>query len=235
MSEQQLWSDVDDYFHSFLTSEDDVLEAALRDSDAAGLPRIAVSPSQGRLLQLLAQTQGARRILELGTLGGYSTIWLARALPPDGRLVSLEYEPRHAEVARGNLARAGLDQVAEVHVGPALDSLARLAAGTAADPEAAPGADPFPAFDVVFLDADKQTYPQYLEWALRLTRPGSLIIGDNVVRGGAVADPDSTDPGVQGVRRFLDRMARHPKLSATAVQTVGSKGYDGFSLARVLA
>jgi predicted O-methyltransferase YrrM len=227
MLEQQLWNDVDDYFNSFLTSSDDVLGAALQDSDAAGLPRIAVSPSQGKLLHLLARIQGARRILEIGTLGGYSTIWLARALPADGRLITLEYEPRHAEVARGNLARAGLDTVAEVMVGPALDTLARLGGAAGTDEETAP-------FDVVFIDADKQSYPQYLEWAVRLTRPGSLIIGDNVVRGGAVADAASTDPSVQGVRRFLELLAEHPKLSATALQTVGSKGYDGFALARVL-
>jgi predicted O-methyltransferase YrrM len=224
MSEQQLWTEVDDYLTSLLISDDaddDALQAALRDSDAAGLPHIAVSPSQGRLLNLLALAQGARRILEIGTLGGYSTIWLARALPADGRLITLEYEPRHAEVARGNLARAGLDKVAEVRTGPALDSLARLAAMDT------------PPFDLVFLDADKEQYPRYLEEALRLTRPGSLIIADNVIRGGAVADADSDDPRVQGVRRFLELMARHPKLTATAVQTVGSKGYDGFSLARV--
>ncbi len=230
MSDHQLWTRVDDYFNSFLTPEDEVLRAALRDSDAAGLPHIAVSSSQGALLHLLALTQGARRILEIGTLGGYSTIWLARALPADGRLISLEYEPRHAEVARGNLARAGLDKVAEVRVGPALDSLVQLAEA----PQTGTAAGDTTPFDLVFIDADKQTYPQYLEWALRLTRPGSLIIGDNVVRGGAVAESGSTDPAVQGVRRFLELMAEHPKLSATAVQTVGSKGYDGFSLARVL-
>jgi predicted O-methyltransferase YrrM len=221
LGDQRLWDDVDAYFTSLLSPDDEVLAAALRDSDAAGLPRIAVAPNQGKLLQLLAQTQGARRILEVGTLGGYSTIWLARALPRGGRLITLEYEPRHAEVARGNLARAGLDGIAEVRTGPALDSLAALVAE---------GAEPF---DVVFIDADKPNNPHYLEWALRLTRPGSLIIGDNVVRGGRVVDADG-GPGVQGTRRFLELLGEHPKLSATAVQTVGSKGYDGFALARVL-
>ncbi|GHH84438.1 O-methyltransferase [Streptomyces sulfonofaciens] len=223
MGEQQLWTGVDEYLTALLAPRDEILEAALRESAAAGLPDIAVAPNQGKLLHLLALTQGARRILELGTLGGYSTIWLARALPPGGRLITLEYEPRHAEVARANLARAGLDKVTDVRTGPALDSLAALADE---------GADPF---DLVFIDADKGNYPRYLEWALRLTRPGSLIIGDNVVRGGGVVEADSDDEAVQGVRRFLQMTADHPKLTATAVQTVGSKGHDGFSLARVLA
>lgn len=221
MSQQQ-WTTVDDYFTSLLAPADEALDAALRDSDAAGLPRINVAPNQGKLLQLLAQIQGARRILEIGTLGGYSTIWLGRALPADGRLISLEFDPTHAEVARANLARAGLADKAEVRVGPALDSLAKLVAD---------GAEPF---DLVFIDADKPNNPRYLEWALRLTRPGSLIIGDNVVRGGAVAEPDTGSPAVQGTREFLELTARNPKLSATAIQTVGSKGYDGFSLARVI-
>ena len=221
MGDGQLWTDVDTYVSDLFGFSDDVLDAALRDSEAAGLPPIAVSPSQGKLLHLLALTLGARRILELGTLGGYSTIWLARALPPDGRLLTLEYEPRHAEVARGNLARAGLDTVTEVRVGPALDSLAQLSAE---------GVEPF---DLVFIDADKPNYPQYLEWTLRLTRPGGLIIGDNVIRSGAVADPDDDDPRVRGVRRFLELLAGHPDLDATALQTVGAKGHDGFSLARV--
>jgi predicted O-methyltransferase YrrM len=223
MSDEQLWTDVDDYLSALLAPADTGLDAALRDSDAAGLPNIAVTAPQGKFLHLLAVTQGARRILEIGTLGGYSTIWLARALPADGRLVSLEYAPRHAEVARGNLARAGLDKIVEVRVGPALDSLARLA-----DEGAAP-------FDLVFVDADKPNNPHYLEWALRLTRPGSLIIVDNVIRSGAILDADSDSPAVQGTRRFLELLAEHPRLDATAVQTVGSKGYDGFSLARVRA
>ncbi|MGI5466321.1 O-methyltransferase [Streptomyces sp. CA-132043] len=222
MSQQQ-WTAVDDYFTSLLAPADEALEAALRDSDAAGLPHINVAPNQGKLLHLLAQMQGARRILEIGTLGGYSTIWLGRALPADGRLVTLEYDARHAEVARTNLARAGLADRTEVRVGPALDSLADLVAE---------GAEPF---DVVFIDADKPNNPHYLDWSLKLTRPGSVIIGDNVVRDGKVADAHSSDAGVQGTRRFLELMAEHPKLSATALQTVGSKGYDGFSLARVIA
>ncbi|MET9547780.1 O-methyltransferase [Streptomyces sp. NPDC006627] len=227
MSQQQ-WNSVDDYFTGLLAPPDDALAAALRDSDAAGLPRINVAPNQGKLLHLLALTQGSRRILEIGTLGGYSTIWLARALPADGHLITLEYKPEHAEVARGNLARAGLDKLTEIRVGPALESLAALGAEHAEDT-----ANTAP-FDFVFIDADKVNNPQYVEWSLKLTRPGSLIVLDNVVRGGAVADPDDTDPSVRGTRAALDLMARHPKLSATAVQTVGIKGYDGFALARVL-
>ncbi|KOT79720.1 O-methyltransferase [Streptomyces sp. WAC 06783] len=220
MSQQQ-WNTVDDYFNSLLVPSDEALEAALRDSEAAGLPRINVTPTQGRLLQLLAQIQGSRRILEIGTLGGYSTIWLGRALPADGRLISLEANASYADIARVNLARAGLAERTEVRVGPALDSLAQLAAE---DTE---------PFDLVFIDADKDNNPHYLERVLGLTRPGSLIVGDNVVRHGDVADADSADPSIRGIRRFLELIAEHPKLTATAVQTVGAKGYDGFSLARV--
>ncbi|GCD41167.1 O-methyltransferase [Streptomyces paromomycinus] len=220
MSQQQ-WNTVDDYFNSLLAPDDEVLHAALRDSEAAGLPHISVTATQGKLLHLLARTQGARRILEIGTLGGYSTIWLGRALPADGRLISLEANPTHAAVARANLARAGLAERTEVRVAPALDSLAQLVAEHA---------EPF---DLVFIDADKPNNPHYLERALELTRPGSLIIGDNVVRGGDIADGGSTDPSIRGIRRFLELIAENPKLTATAVQTVGSKGYDGFSLARV--
>jgi predicted O-methyltransferase YrrM len=223
MSESQLWDDVDDYFIGQLAPDDEVLAAALRDSEAAGLPQIAVSAAEGKLLHLLAQIQGASRILEIGTLGGYSTIWLARALPADGRLISLEYSPKHAEVATRNLARAGLDKVVEVRVGPALESLAELA-----DEEPAP-------FDLVFIDADKVNNPHYVEWALKLTRPGSLIIVDNVVRGGRVADPANTAPDVQGTRTAIELIGSHARLSGTAIQTVGKKGYDGFALARVLA
>ncbi|MEU1478031.1 O-methyltransferase [Streptomyces sp. NPDC001668] len=222
MSESQFWDDVDDYFTTHLAPEDEALQAALRDSEASGLPQIAITAPQGKLLQLLAQIQGARTVLELGTLGGYSTIWLARALPADGRLVSLEYDPKHAEVANRNLARAGLDKVVEVRVGPALESLPRLA-------EENP-----PPFDLVFIDADKANNPHYVEWALKLTAAGSLIVVDNVVRGGRVADPDNPAPDVRGTRTALELIGRHPKLSATAIQTVGSKGYDGFALARVL-
>ncbi|WP_449351575.1 O-methyltransferase [Streptomyces shaanxiensis] len=222
MSESQFWEDVDDYFTTHLAPEDEALRGALRDSETAGLPSIAITAPQGKLLQLLAQIQGARTILELGTLGGYSTIWLARALPADGRLVSLEYDPRHAEVANRNIGRAGLDKVVEIRVGAALDSLPRLA-----------DENP-PPFDLVFIDADKGNNPHYVEWALKLTGPGSLIVVDNVVRNGRVADPDNPAPDVRGTRTALELIGRHPKLSATAIQTVGSKGYDGFALARVL-
>ncbi|WP_405612831.1 O-methyltransferase [Streptomyces sp. NBC_00076] len=223
MSESQLWDDVDDYFTTHLTPDDEALDAAVRDSEAAELPQVAVTAPQGKLLHLLAQIQGARTILEIGTLGGYSTIWLARALPTDGRLVTLEYSPRHAEVASRNIARAGLDKLVDVRVGAALESLPQLA-----DENPAP-------FDLVFIDADKNNNPHYLEWALRLTREGSLIIVDNVVRGGRVADADNTAPDVQGIRTALELIGKHPRLSGTAIQTVGSKGYDGFALARVLA
>ncbi|MGV9253992.1 O-methyltransferase [Streptomyces sp. NPDC003697] len=222
MSDSQLWEDVDAYLTALLSPEDDALRAALRDSDAEGLPHINVAPNQGKLLHLLARIQGARAILEIGTLGGYSTIWLARALPPDGRLVSLEYDAHHADVARRNLARAGLDRIAEVRVGPALESLPKLA-----------DENP-PPFDLVFIDADKVNNARYLDWALRLTRVGSLVVLDNVVRGGRVADRESADPGVLGTRSALEMIAEHPRLDGTAVQTVGSKGHDGFALARVL-
>ncbi|MFF1447171.1 O-methyltransferase [Streptomyces sp. NPDC058274] len=223
MSESQLWNDVDDYFTTLLSPPDETLTAALRDSEAAGLPPINVAPNQGKLLQLLAQIQGARRILEIGTLGGYSTIWLGRALPADGRLITLEYDTTHAEVARRNLARAGLDKISEVRVGPALESLPKLA-----DEHPEP-------FDLVFIDADKVNNPHYVEWAAKLTRPGSLIVLDNVVRSGRVTEAGSDDPSVRGTRAALELFASHPKLTGTAIQTVGSKGYDGFALARVLA
>ncbi|MGW4556806.1 O-methyltransferase [Streptomyces sp. NPDC004365] len=218
---QELWDAVDAYFTTLLSPADEVLAAALRDSEAAGLPPINVAPNQGKLLQLLALIQGARRVLEIGTLGGYSTIWLGRALPADGRLVTLEYDATHAEVARRNLARAGLDSIAEVRVGPALESLPKLA-------EEHP-----PPFDLVFIDADKVNNAHYVKWALELTRPGSLIVLDNVVRGGRVTEADSEDPSVLGTRAALELMASHSRLSGTAVQTVGSKGHDGFALARV--
>lgn len=223
MSDSQVWDDVDDYFVSQLAPDDEALQAALRENDAAGLPDIAVTATQGKFLQLLAQLQGARQVLEIGTLGGYSTIWLARALPEDGRLISLEYSAKHAEVAVRNIARAGLDRIAEVRVGPALESLPKLA-----DENPAP-------FDLVFIDADKANNPHYVEWALRLTRAGSVIVLDNVVRGGRVVDPDSTEPDVLGTRAAIELIAAHPRLDGTALQTVGSKGYDGFALARVLA
>jgi predicted O-methyltransferase YrrM len=223
MSESQLWDDVDDYFTTHLARNDEALEAALRDSEAAELPPVNVTAPQGKFLQLLAQLQGARTILEIGTLGGYSTIWLARALPADGHLISLEYNPRHAEVATRNIARAGLDKQVEVRVGAALESLPQLA-----DENPAP-------FDLVFIDADKANNPHYVEWALKLTSVGSLIVVDNVVRGGRVADADSTAPDVQGTRTAIELIGKHPRLSGTAIQTVGGKGYDGFAVARVLA
>ncbi|MFF2745666.1 O-methyltransferase [Kitasatospora sp. NPDC058048] len=221
MSSQPTWDAVDAYFSERLVGHDPVLEQAAAAARAAGLPNIAVAPNQGKLLHLLALTQGAKRILEVGTLGGYSAIWLARALPADGTLITLELDPRHAEVARGNLAAAGLSGIAEVRVGRAADSLAELVEQ---------GADPF---DLVFIDADKPSNPEYFRRALQLTRPGSLIIVDNVVRGGAVADPAGTDPAVVGTRALHDLIAAEPSVTATSVQTVGSKGYDGFTLARV--
>ncbi|MBJ6646342.1 O-methyltransferase [Streptomyces griseoincarnatus] len=225
MSEARLWNAVDDYFTGRLLGDDpdEALTAALRASDAAGLPPIAVSPLQGKLLHLLARIQGARRVLEIGTLGGYSTIWLGRALPADGRLITLEYDPRHAEVAVRNIARAGLAERVEVRVGPALESLPKLA-------DEQP-----PPFDLVFIDADKANNPHYVEWALRLTAAGSLIVLDNVVRGGRVADPANTDPDVVGTRAALEMFGTHSRLDATAVQTVGVKDHDGFALARVVS
>ncbi|MER5377905.1 O-methyltransferase [Streptomyces sp. NPDC002553] len=223
MSESQVWDAVDAYFTDHLSPDDEVTSAALRDSDAAELPPISVTAAQGKLLQLLAEIQGARAILEIGTLGGYSTIWLARALPADGRLITLEYNPKHAEVAARNIARAGLDKQVEVRVGPALESLPLLA-----------DENP-PPFDLVFIDADKVNNPHYLEWALKLTRAGSLIVLDNVVRGGRVVDAASDADDVRGTRAAIELIGSHPRLSGTAVQTVGAKGYDGFALARVLA
>jgi predicted O-methyltransferase YrrM len=220
MSQEQ-WTAVDRYLTDLLVPADPALEAALRDSAAAGLPAINVSPNQGKLLHLLARLQGARTALEIGTLGGYSTIWLARALPAGGRLVTLEADARHAEVARGNIARAGLADVVELRLGPALETLPQLAAE---------GRGPF---DLIFIDADKESYPDYLAWSLRLSRRGSLIVADNVVRNGAVIDPSSADPRVQGARRFNEALAAERRVSATAIQTVGSKGYDGFALALV--
>ncbi|MEV1018945.1 O-methyltransferase [Streptomyces sp. NPDC050264] len=214
---------VDAYLSDLLAPADEALAAALADSEAAGLPSISVSATNGKLLHLIARIQGARRILEIGTLGGYSTIWLARALPADGTLITLEYSARHAEVARANIARAGLDKVVEVRVGAALDSLPRLAE------ECGEGSE----FDLVFIDADKANNPNYLDWAVRLTRPGSVIVVDNVVREGRVANPDNTQPDVTGTRAALRLLADHPKLDATAIQTVGAKGYDGFALAYV--
>jgi predicted O-methyltransferase YrrM len=217
MSQEQ-WTAVDRYITDTLLSPDAALEAALKTSADAGLPSINVTPNQGKLLQLLAQAQGARNILEVGTLGGYSTIWLARALPAGGRLITLEFDPKHAEVARANLARAGLADVVELRVGPALETLPQLAVERRGP------------FDFIFIDADKTNYPGYFTWALKLSRRGTVIVADNVVRKGAVIDAASQDPNVQGVRRFHELVAAGPRVSATAIQTVGSKGYDGFTL-----
>ncbi|MGH3495955.1 MAG: O-methyltransferase [Nocardioidaceae bacterium] len=216
------WTEVDTYICDLLVPADPALEATLTASEAAGLPPIAVAPNQGKLLHLLARIHGARAILEIGTLGGYSTIWLARALPPGGHLTTLELDPLHAEVARANLEQAGIADLVTVRVGRAADTLAELAAE---------GAGPY---DLVFIDADKPSNPEYFEWALRMTRVGSVIIVDNVVRGGAVVDATSQEPAILGTRRLNEMMAAEPRVSATEVQTVGSKGYDGFALALVL-
>lgn len=217
-----LWAGVDHYFNDMLLPPDPVLDATISDSDAAGLPAINVAPNQGKLLGLLAAIQGAERILEVGTLGGYSTIWLARALPVHGRLITIEFEPKHAEVARANIERAGLADRVEVRVGRAGELLPALDAQGQAP------------FDLVFIDADKPGNPDYFRWALRLSRPGSLIIVDNVVRNGAVIDAASIDPNVKGVRAMLDLIADEPRVSATMLQTVGLKGYDGLLIARVI-
>lgn len=220
MAEGQ-WTAVDNYLTDLLVPADPVLDAALAASAAAGLPPIQVAPNQGKLLALLARLCGARTILEIGTLGGYSTIWLARSLPGDGRLITLEADPRHADVARANIAHAGLADVVEVRLGRALDTLPQLASE---------GLGPF---DLFFIDADKPGNPEYVAWALELSRPGSVIIVDNVVRNGAVIDAASDDPNVRGTRRLHELLASEPRVSATAVQTVGSKGYDGFAIAVV--
>ncbi|MEU8701839.1 O-methyltransferase [Streptomyces sp. NPDC048680] len=218
---QARWAEVDDYFNALLLGPDEALEAAVEASDRAGLPAIQVAANQGKLLHLLARLQGARTVLEIGTLGGYSTIWLARALPAGGRVVTLEADPECAEVARRNIERAGLAEVVEIRVGPALDTLPELAE------------QGYGPFDVVFIDADKPSNPDYLAWSLKLTRPGSLIVADNVVRDGEVVDAGSQDPKVRGVRRFTELVAAEPTLTATALQTVGSKGYDGLLMALV--
>jgi predicted O-methyltransferase YrrM len=220
---EALWASVDRYLNNTLIRPDPILEAALAANAAANLPAIDVSPSQGKLLQLLAETQRAHRILEIGTLGGYSTINLARALPPDGKLITLELDPHHAKVALANIAHAGLAHAVELRLGPALDSLAQL------------HAEHVEPFDLIFLDANKDGYPDYLTAAFKLARPGTLILADNVIRDGEVIDPTSTDPNVQGVRRFFEILAADPRISSTAVQTVGSKGYDGFAIARVVS
>ncbi len=217
----ELWRQVDAYIAQTFHKPDPALDAALKSSADADLPAISVSPNQGKLLALLAQIHGARRILEIGTLGGYSTIWLARTLPKTGCLTTLEFEPKNAEIARENVSRAGLADVVEFRIGKALETLPQLFA------------EKREPFDFIFIDADKENYAGYFEWALKLSRPGTVIIADNVVRNGAVIDPGSDDPRVQGVRRFNELVAAEPRVDATAIQTVGSKGYDGFVIAVV--
>ncbi len=218
---QDHWTAVDDYLSGLLIAPDPVLEAALRASAEAGLPSIQVSGLQGKLLWLLARAQGAARILEVGTLGGYSTIWLARALPPDGRLLTLELDPRHAEVAQANLVAAGVADRVEVKLGAAADTLAAMVAG---------GTEPF---DFVFIDADKESIPEYFSRALELSRPGTVILVDNAVRGGEVMEAATTDPAVQGIRRFNEMAATTAGVEATTIQTVGTKGHDGFAMVLV--
>jgi predicted O-methyltransferase YrrM len=217
----EAWSAVDEYVAGLLAPHDEALDAAVRASGEAGLPSIQVSPPQGRLLHLLARAIGAKAILEFGTLGGYSTIWLARALPEDGRLFTLEADPRYAEVARGNVARAGVSDLVDLRVGPALDLLPALEAE---------GAGPF---DLTFVDADKIHTPDYFAWSLERSRPGSLIVADNVVRGGTLAEADSDDPTTTAQRRLHEEIAADPRVDGTTIQTVGSKGYDGFTIALV--
>ena len=215
------WTAVDAYLDATLVREDEALRAAVRESAAAGLPSIAVTPSQGKLLHQLALMVGARRILEVGTLGGYSAIWMARALPPDGKLITLEIEAKHAEVAQKNFVRAGVADRVEIRRGPALETLPRIAA------------DALGPFDLAFIDADKQSNPEYFDWAVKLSRRGSLIVIDNVVRDGTILEADSHDPSVLGVRRLFERMVREPRVSTTAIQTVGAKGWDGLAFALV--
>jgi predicted O-methyltransferase YrrM len=217
MYEEQ-WSNVDQYLVSLLAPSDPTLAQALANSDKAGLPQINVAPNQGKLLMLLSKMSGASRVLEIGTLGGYSTIWLARSLPSNGTLISLELDSHHANVARENLKGAGIETLVEIRVGPANESLRQMI-DEAIEP-----------FDFIFIDADKEGYPEYLDLSLRLSRVGTVIVADNVIRDGEVANVDSTDPRVLGVRTFLEQAASESRLDGTAVQTVGSKGYDGFAL-----
>jgi predicted O-methyltransferase YrrM len=220
-NDKAIWADVDTYFGDLLIPADEAMDAALAANHKAGLPQIDVTNLQGKFLELLVRISGARRVLELGTLGGYSTLWLARALPEDGVVITLELDPHHAEVARANLHRAGMLDRVEVRVAPAIESLAKLVhEGTA-------------PFDLIFIDADKQSYPAYLDWALQLSHAGTVMVADNVVRDGKVVDADSDDEAVQGVRRFTEMLAAEPRLSATVLQMVSPKGYDGFALAVV--
>lgn len=218
---QSIWTDVDDYIEKYLLPHDRVLEAALKASDAAHLPAIAVSPAQGKFLSLLVTMTGARLVLEIGTLGAYSTIWMARGLRAGGKIVTLEAEPKHAEVARTNIEHAGLSGTIEVRDGRAIDSLPKLYA------------DGFYPFDLIFIDADKPSNAAYLDWAVKMSRPGTVIVCDNVVRGGALTDERSADPSVTGSREAFEFISANPRLEATALQTVGVKGYDGFAIAVV--
>ena len=220
--DQSMWTSVDQYLDATLVGPDAALDAALADTVAAGMPAISVTPTLGKLLHLLARLVPARRILEIGTLGGYSTIWLARALPDGGRLVTLEVDPDNARVAAASIERAGVADRVDIRIGRALDTLSEM------------GASGEPSFDLVFIDADKRSNPEYLDWALRLTHVGSLIVIDNVVRGGRVIDATTNDPDIQGIRRMNERIATEPRLLASAVQTVGAKGYDGFAVALVV-
>ncbi len=217
------WAAVEDYITESLALSDPVMDTALAENAAAGLPHIDVAPNQGKLLQLIAQVHGSQRILEIGTLGGYSTIWLGRALPVGGLLVTLEADGKHAAIARSNIARAGLSATVDVRVGLALDTLPQLEK------------EKMGPFDLIFIDADKSNNPEYFQWALKLSRRGSLIIVDNVVRDGAVVEENSSDPNIQGVRRLFKMLTSEPRITATALQTVGAKGYDGFILALVVS
>jgi predicted O-methyltransferase YrrM len=220
---QKVWAKVDRYFGDRLVQSDPAFDAALAANRKADLPAIDVTSLQGRFLELLVRISGARRVLEIGTLGGYSTLWLARALPQDGQVVTLELEPRHAEIARANLQNAGLSDRVDLRVGRAAELLKALAGGKTAP------------FDLIFIDADKASYPEYLGLSLKLSRPGTVIVADNVVRDGKVIEPKNPDPNLQGVRRFTDLIAAEPRLSSTVLQTVGSKGYDGFAISVVLS
>jgi predicted O-methyltransferase YrrM len=219
----ETWAAVDRYFGDLLAPEDEGLSRVVEANREAGLPTIDVPALLGKFLELMVRISGARRVLEIGTLGGYSTIWLARALPAGGRMVTLEIDPHHADIARENLQAAGVLDRVDVRVGPASDTLRALHES---------GEEPF---DLFFLDADKKSLPQYLEWSLKLSRTGSVIIADNVVRDGKVIEPDNTDPDIQGVRRMTEMMAANPRLSATAIPTVGARGYDGFAVAVVVS
>jgi predicted O-methyltransferase YrrM len=220
---QELWTSVDNYITGLFIPADPATQEAIADSEATGLPSINVAPNEGKLLMLLAQICHAQKILEIGTLGGYSTIWLARGMASGGSLITLELDPKHAEVARNNIDRAGFANAVEIRIGAALDALPQLVAEHRGP------------FDLIFIDADKDNYPQYLAWALKLSRRGTLIVADNVIRDGEVIDPKNPDPRVQGTRRFNQLLAAEPRVNATVIQTVGRKGHDGIALATVIS